>query len=112
MTARNLLTTSPPYPVELALKKLGENLRIARLRRNLTIADVAEKIGTGSRAVTNAEKGRTSTGAAVYIALLWAYDLLGQMEAVADPNSDELGLALIGVRQRARVAKQGLDNDF
>ena len=36
MVARNNLLTAPPYPVEQALKKLGNNLRLARLRRTQT----------------------------------------------------------------------------
>ena len=43
MAARNKLQSAPPYSVEQALKSLGENLRAARLRRNLTIAEVAGK---------------------------------------------------------------------
>lgn len=88
MTARNTLLTAPPYAVEQALKRLGADLRTARLRRNLTIAAAAEKIGTGRRAVMDAEKGKGSTGAAVYAALLWAYGLLEQLAAVADPAHD------------------------
>jgi transcriptional regulator with XRE-family HTH domain len=109
----NTLITAPPYPVEQALKRLGANLRTARLRRNLTIEEAAEKIGTGPRPVSDAEKGKASTSAAVYIALLWAYDLLSPMEAIADPASDKEGLALSAQRQRARTSTpQELDSDF
>lgn len=55
MTARNLLASAPPYEVETAVKRLGGNLRRARLRRNITIAEVTGKIGTGLRAVMDAE---------------------------------------------------------
>jgi len=113
MTAKNILIQAPPYQVDRTIKRLGSNLRTARLRRNLTIGDVAEKIGTGPRAVSDAEKGKVSTGIAVYIALLWAYDLLGQMSEVADPAFDEEGLSLSLSKDRARArAKEGLDNDF
>ena len=113
MTARNILTPSPPYPVEQALTRLGANLRTARLRRNLTIEDVADKIGTGPRPVSDAEKGKPSTGVAVYIALLWAYDLLEPMSAIADPGLDQEGLALSYRRKRARARQsENLDNDF
>ena len=60
MTARNKLLAAPPYPVEQTLKRLGANLRTARLRRHLTIEDLAEKIGTGVRAVADAEHGKAS----------------------------------------------------
>src|SRR5688572_11158379 len=113
MTKINTLMTAPPYPVDQALKRLGANLRTARLRRNLTIEDVAEKIGTGPRPVSDAEKGKASTGAAVYMALLWAYDLLTPMEAIADQASDKEGLALSAQRERARASgSQELDSDF
>jgi len=113
MTAKNTLLTAPPYAVEQSLKRLGSNLRTARLRRNLTIEKVAEKIGTGPRPVSNAEKGKPSTSAAVYIALLWVYDLLDQMNDVAAPELDKEGLALSLGRERARAReKKGLDNEF
>jgi len=113
MTAKNALTTAPPYPVEQALKRLGANLRTARLRRNLTIKDIAQKIGTGPKPVSDAEKGKASTSAAVYMALLWAYDLLAPMETVADPGSDREGFALSAQRERARTkSPTELDSDF
>lgn len=113
MTAKNTLIQAPPYPVEKAIKNLGTNLRTARLRRNLTIEEVGEKIGTGPRAVSGAEKGKISTGIAVYTALLWVYDLLEPMSELADPSLDEEGLSLSSSKSRARArAKEGLDNDF
>ena len=113
MPARNLLIDAPPYEVEQAIKRLGKNLRTARLRRNITIEQVAEKIGTGPRAVMDAEKGKIGTGIAVYTALLWAYDLLRPFHDLADPGSDSEGLALDQLSGRERARKgTGLDNDF
>jgi transcriptional regulator with XRE-family HTH domain len=109
MVALNPLLTAPPYAVVQSLKRLGGNLRIARLRRNLTIREVAQRIGTGPRAVEDAEKGKPSTSIATYAALLWVFDLLGQLNAVADPGRDEEGqtLALSRERQRARRGSAG-----
>jgi len=113
MTARNLLTKAPPYAVEDAIRRLGANLRTARLRRNLTIEEVAQKIGTGPRAVMDAEKGKPSTGVAVYTALLWTYDLLGPFADLADPARDQEGMALERASGRVRARSAGdLDNDF
>lgn len=113
MVARNKLQVAPPYPVEQAIKHLGENLRTARMRRHLTIADVAERIGTGPRAVMDAEKGKASTGIVVYAALLWLYDLLHQLDDVADPLNDKEGVSLAALKERTRVRKsRGLDSDF
>lgn len=115
MTARNTLITAVPFPVEQAIKKVGRNLRTARIRRKQTIQEAAEKIGTGARAVRDAENGKASTGVAVYAALLWAYDLLQPFEDLADPRADEEGYALAGIGKtpNARARKsRGLSNDF
>lgn len=113
MTARSKLLTAPPYAVEQTLKRLGANLRTARLRRNLTIEELAQKIGTGLRVVGDAERGKPSTGIAVYAALLWALDLLHQVDDLAAPEKDDEGqmLTLARERQRARP-KSGASNDF
>jgi len=113
MTARNKLLTAPPYAVEQSLKRLGADLRTARLRRNMTIEELAGKIGTGPRAISDAERGKPSTTIAVYTAMLWALDLLPQLDEVATPEKDAEGqtLALSAERSRARV-KTELSNDF
>jgi transcriptional regulator with XRE-family HTH domain len=112
--ARNSLLTTPPYPVESALRQFGANLRTARLRRGLTIAEVAQKIGTGVRAVADAEKGKPSTGIAVHAALLWTFGLLADFEDAAAPNRDEVGLRLARSREgeRSRHKKDTTSNDF
>jgi transcriptional regulator with XRE-family HTH domain len=113
MTARNSLLLAPPHAVEQTLARLGANLRTARTRRNLTVAEVAEKIGTGSRAISDAEKGKPSSGVAIYAALLWAYDLIEQLDMVADPARDERGQALSLFHERKRARRRGgLSNDF
>ncbi|HWE98416.1 MAG TPA: helix-turn-helix transcriptional regulator [Caulobacteraceae bacterium] len=113
MTARNPLLVSPPFAVEDSLSRLGQRLRTARLRRNFTIADVGKKIGAGSRAVGDAEKGKPSTSIAVYVALLWAFDLIGDLETVADASRDVEGIALAKRQTRSRARQTGmLDNDF
>src|SRR5476651_1834184 len=113
MAARNQLLAAPPYPVEQALTRLGHNLRTARLRRKFTIEEVAQKIGTGPRAVMDAEKGKASTGIAVYAALLWVYGLLQPLNDVANPAKDEQGIRLIATKEKTRVRKSaGLDSDF
>ena len=113
MSTRNALTTTPPYPVEQTIRQIGANLRTARLRRNLSVEQVAEKIGAGSRAIRAAEQGRVSTGVGVYIALLWAYDLLDPAMELADPGKDETGLSYLRGKERNRARNLNtLDNDF
>jgi len=107
------LLTAPPFPVEATLSTLGTNLRIARLRRNFTVNEIAEKIGVNRKSLLDAEKGKPSTSIAIYVALLWAYGLLDQMQNVADPTKDDEGQALAIAHERQRAGGyEDLDNDF
>jgi transcriptional regulator with XRE-family HTH domain len=113
MIAKNPLLEAPPFKVEQALRRLGENLRTARIRRKLTIEEVAQKIGTGPRPITRAEEGKPSTSIGVYAALLWAYELLGPLSDLANPATDEQGLTLASAKAKTRVRKsKGLSGDF
>lgn len=114
MARNNLLLESPPHIVKSKVELLGSNLRTARLRRNLTIQDVATKIGVGVRAVRDAESGKISTSIGIHIALLWLYDLICEVDSLADPLSDEVGLKLDELKkpQRAHHVKRRMDNDF
>jgi hypothetical protein len=50
----------------------------------------------------DAEKGKPSTGVGVYVALLWVYDLLSQLNDVANPAKDEQGLTLVAAKEKIR----------
>jgi transcriptional regulator with XRE-family HTH domain len=113
MSKRNGLLAAPPYPVETALKALGANIRTARLRRRLSAEDLARRIGVERHTVADAEKGKVSTAAGVYVALLWALGLVEQLAPVAAPDADEEGKALALAREPKRAAhREALDNDF
>ena len=113
MTPRTSLSISPPYAVEKAIANFGTNLRKARLRRNLTVAQLAAKLGVGRHVVANAEGGKPTTSIGVYVGALWAMNLLHTLDAVANPKSDEEGLALASLDERERSRPgRGPSNDF
>lgn len=108
-----LLLNTPPYEVEAALKGLGVNLRTARLRRNFTLAEVAQKVGASREVIAQAEHGKPSTSAAVYAALLWTYGFVDRLAGLADPATDEEGLRLESRRGRRHARPpRVLDDDF
>jgi DNA-binding XRE family transcriptional regulator len=113
MKARNTLLGSTPYQVERTLKKLGADLKTARLRRNLTSEEAAQKIGTSRFVVADAEKGKPSTSVAVYAALLWTYGFIDRLADLADPSKDEEGSRLALARSPARARhRRKLNNEF
>jgi transcriptional regulator with XRE-family HTH domain len=102
-----------PFQVEETLRALGANLRTARIRRGLTLEAAAAKINVRRALVADAESGKAATGVAVYLALLWAYDLLEDAALLANPTRDKVGLALANAEQRQRVRREkSLDDDF
>jgi transcriptional regulator with XRE-family HTH domain len=88
-------------------------LRTARLRRNLSHADIASKIGVDRHVISDAENGKISTGIGVYVGMMWVMNLIPSLTQVADPKADEIGLAAIGVLERERARSgAGPSNDF
>lgn len=113
MVARTPLFEAPPFEVEAEIRHLGADLRAARLRRNLTIEEVADKIGIGRRAVSDAEHGKPTTAVVTYAALLWVYGLLDGVGELAAPSRDTEGMTLARTPERARARNlELLDNDF
>lgn len=115
MTAKNSLLDTPPFEVASNLAALGRNLRAARLNRNLTIEQVAEKIGVHRHVITAAERGKPSTGIGIYAGLLWAYGMVDQLGDVASPERDAEGRLLSQANapvRGGRATKRELDNDF
>ena len=107
------LLSSMPFAVEAAAKRLGTNLRIARLRRNMSLAEVAERLGVSRHVVAHAEAGKATTSVVIYVGLLWTYGLLDQFAALADPAQDKEGLALSIANDRSHARRhEALDNDF
>jgi DNA-binding XRE family transcriptional regulator len=91
----------PPAAVQATLARLGQNIRIARLRRRLTQEALARHIGISRFVVADLEKGKPTTGIAAYMGALWVLGLLDDMAAIADPDGDEEGKIL----ERARSPK-------
>lgn len=112
MGNRSRITESPPAAVENALRRLGRNLRTARLRRRLRIQDVADRIGASRFTVAHLEKGKPGASAAAYFGALWALGLLNQADNLADPDRDEEGKVLESARSPRRASRRRLENDF
>jgi len=113
MAKRNAVFQAPPFEVESSLKRLGADLRTARLARNLSMEAVAAKLGVGRRVVAAAEAGKPGTAVGVYLGLMWTYGLLPQVNELADPARDEAVLRAVRARSHAYPTGKGaLDNDF
>jgi DNA-binding XRE family transcriptional regulator len=96
-----------------ALLRLGSRIRLARTRRKLRQADLAQQIGRARATVVAIEKGSPNTEIGAYVAALWALGLLQELELVADPGLDRDGQALAFSAADKRVRpRQQLNNKF
>lgn len=114
MTKSNIITKMPPYAVTALIKRLGRNIRTARLRRKLRLEEVAERIGISRFLLSDIEKGKQTASIAAYIGALWALGLDKSLSDVANPDNDKEGQILESQNspQTAPKRHKSLDNDF
>ena len=108
------IAAHPPAEVEETLRRLGRNIRTARLRRNMPQEELAQRMGVSRFLISHVEKGSPRTAVAVYVGALWAMGLLSDLVDVANPDTDAEGRTLEQVRspQRARRQRRSLSDAF
>lgn len=86
------------------LYQLGKDLRLARLRRSMAVADLALRAGTSSSTITRLEKGEAGVGIGTLADVLLVLGLAERLADLIDVRHDDLGLALSNQRlpQRGR----------
>lgn len=81
------------YPqVQRKLADLGYRIKMARLRRRLSVNLVAERAKVSRYSVAAVERGEPSVAMGIYVAVLMATGLLGDLDLVA--KDDILGHTL------------------
>jgi hypothetical protein len=95
----------PPPAVE-ALRALGANLAVARLRRKASLHDWALRIGVSVRTLRRLEAGSPGVSMGIYAAALWLIGRADALPNVADPLQDRGALELDVQQARARHARR------
>lgn len=92
------------------LRIMGEQIKLARLRRNLSAVLVAERAGISRATLQSVEKGAPTVAIGIYAAVLHALNNLDK-DLLLIAKDDELGRTLqdlkLTVRKRA-VKKRGV----
>ncbi|MCD6150991.1 MAG: XRE family transcriptional regulator [Deltaproteobacteria bacterium] len=113
MTRTSKISQSPPAAVEDILKRLGSNIRTARLRRKLSMQELANRIGISRYVMADVENGKPNTSIAAYMGALWVLGLHKKVREVADPDGDEEGKILERARSPKTAPKRKkMNNDF
>lgn len=100
-----------PSEVVERLDRLGERIRIARIRRGWSVLELATKAGINRNTLTALEQGKPGTAIGVCFTVLWALGLDPSLDAVADPDADLHGKALEESRRPVRAGKPRGDRD-
>ncbi|OUP35549.1 helix-turn-helix transcriptional regulator [Bacteroides sp. An19] len=88
------------------LAKLGENIRLARLRRDLSAEQVAERAGIGRSTLTRLEQGNEGVSINIYIKVLTVLGLDGDIAKVAEDDIVGRRLQDAKLVTRSRASKK------
>ena len=104
--AKSTMGTKLPRKLEQKMQTVGEQIRLARLRRNLSIAQVAERATCAPLTVSRIEKGAPTVAIGIYLRVLYALQLDDDILSLA--KDDELGRALqdMNMIPRKRASKK------
>ena len=104
--SKSTMGTKLSRKLEQKMQIVGEQIRLARLRRNLSIAQVAERATCSSLTVARIEKGAPTVAIGIYLRVLYALQLDDDILYIA--KDDTLGRALqdMNLPQRERASKK------
>jgi transcriptional regulator with XRE-family HTH domain len=98
--AKNTMGTKLPRKLQVNLQITGEQIRLARLRRDLSISQVAERATVSDLSVSRVEKGLPTVSMGIYLRVLYALQLEEDILLLA--KDDAMGKALQDLRLKPR----------
>lgn len=107
------MRTQPPLPIPVkrALKKLGDDIHSARIRRRITTTMMADRAFITRMTLNKVERGNPGVSLGIYGTVLFVLGLTERLAAVADVRTDDVGLQLdeerLPQRIRQRTGKKG-----
>jgi len=114
MTQSKLAGKGLPPEVADAITVMGQHIKIARTRRNLTMQEMASRMFITRKTLTRLEKGDPGVSLAVFASALWVLGLDGNLKAIAEPARDTVGIfhERKKLPKRVRAARQDDDLNF
>ena len=73
--AKNTMGTKLPRKLVQKMSIVGEQIKLARLRRNLSVAQIAERATCSPLTVSRIEKGIPTVAIGIYLRVLYALQL-------------------------------------
>ena len=98
--------TKLPRKLEQKMQIVGEQIILARLRRNLSVAQIVERATSSPLTASRIEKGVPTVAIGIYLRVLYALQLGDDILLLA--KEDAMGKALqdLGLKKRERASKK------
>ena len=95
-----------PRKLVQKMQTVGEQIKLARLRRDLSVAQVAERATCSPLTVSRIEKGTPTVAIGIYLRVLYALQLDDDILLLA--KNDEMGRALqdLALKHRERTKQR------
>ena len=97
------MSTPLPLPVERALRKLGSDIELARRRRRISQASLAERMGASVSTVRRMEKGDMRVPIHFFARALHVFGEVQALANLLDTAHDDIGLTLMDEQLPQRV---------
>lgn len=94
-----------PPSVQKALKQCGENIALARRRRSIPVAVMAERVGVSRPTLAKIERGDPSVQFGHVAAAMFVLGMTENLRDMAAPEHDELGVTLDEDRLPQRIRR-------
>ena len=104
--SKSTIATNLPRRAEQNLQIVGEQIRLAWLRKDLSIAQVAERASCSELTVMRVERGVPTVAIGIYLRVLFALGLDESILLLA--KEDEVGRSLqdLDLKHRQRASKR------
>ena len=103
ITMQNHIQGTLPLPVRRLLRKLGSDIRDARLRRRIRATTMAERALISRTTLHKIERGDPGVSMGNYATVLFVLGMEDGVAELADRSRDGLGLDLLEERLPQRV---------
>ena len=103
---KNTMSTNLPRKLTEKMQIVGEQIKLARLRRNLSMAQVAERATCSELTLSRVEKGLPTVSIGIYLRVLYALQLDDDILLRAKEDPIGRGLQDLQLKRRERATKK------
>ena len=97
-----------PLPAQRALRKLGEDMALARRRRRISTVSMAERLQISVATLRRMERGDPTVAVGTVAKALLVFNEVERLSGLLDTRDDALGLQLMDAQLPERIRKRAI----